>query len=44
MKQLLIIVLALGAISFISACNTVHGTGEDVKSVGRGIERASDAR
>ena len=44
MKSFLIAVLALGAILSISACHTVHGTGEDVKSVGRGIERASDVR
>ena len=26
----------------LSACNTVRGVGQDIRSVGRGIERAAD--
>ena len=44
MKHILITLLALGTILAISACNTLHGAGQDVRSVGRGIENASDAR
>ena len=45
MKKIVIIALvALGAVLSFSACNTVHGTGQDVKSVGNGIERASETR
>ena len=42
MKQSFLILLALGAILAVSACNTVHGAGQDVKSAGQGIENASD--
>ena len=44
MKNLAIIVWALGITLAVSACNTVRGAGEDIRSVGRGIERAADAR
>ena len=44
MKNLVIAVLALGAVFTLSACNTIHGAGQDVKFVGRGIEHASDTR
>jgi predicted small secreted protein len=42
MKESVLILLALGAILAITACNTVHGAGQDVKSAGQGIENASD--
>jgi len=41
MKLLIIALLALVAIFANSACNTVHGAGEDVEHVGRHIENAS---
>ncbi|MCX6967805.1 MAG: entericidin A/B family lipoprotein [Verrucomicrobia bacterium] len=42
MKRLLFTALALVAMMVLSACNTVRGVGQDVRSLGRGIERASD--
>jgi len=44
MKQIIILILAMGVVLTISACNTVRGVGQDVKSVGRGVEHASDVR
>jgi len=44
MKKLIIALLALGVVLAISACNTIRGAGEDVQSVGRGIDRAANAR
>ena len=44
MKHILITLLALGAILAISACNTLHGAGQDVRTVGRGVENAADTR
>jgi predicted small secreted protein len=42
MKQLLVIAaLALGTVLTMSACNTVHGAGKDVKRAGQGIENVS---
>ena len=38
---LLLLASALAASTF-SSCNTARGLGTDVKSAGRGIERASD--
>lgn len=32
--------LLFGAMTLLSACNTVEGVGEDVKSVGRAMKRA----
>ncbi len=34
----IILALALLALPILSACNTIEGMGEDVKSTGRGIE------
>jgi len=42
MKRLLIAVVALVAMMVLSACNTVRGMGQDIRSVGTGIERASN--
>jgi len=36
--------MAMGAILALAACNTLHGAGQDVKSVGQGVEHASDTR
>jgi len=36
--------MALVAILELAACNTLHGAGRDVKSVGQGVENASDRR
>jgi len=44
MKHILITLLALGAIVVISGCHTLHGAGQDVKAVGRGVENAADSR
>jgi predicted small secreted protein len=44
MKIFMITLLALGTILGISACGTLHGAGQDVRTVGRGIENAADAR
>ncbi len=42
-KQILVTAfLALLSILVMSACNTVHGAGKDVKRAGQGIENASD--
>jgi predicted small secreted protein len=41
MKKYIIAIFALGAILTITACNTVHGAGKDVKRAGQGIENAS---
>jgi len=34
--------MALVAMMMLPACNTVRGMGQDIRSVGTGIERASD--
>lgn len=44
MKQLAFILLALGTVLAVSACNTIRGAGRDVESVGRGVERAATTR
>jgi predicted small secreted protein len=36
------LVLLCGALSFLAACNTVEGVGEDVQSAGRAVERTAD--
>jgi len=41
MKIFIMTLLALGVIIAYSACNTVHGAGQDVKHVGQKIENAS---
>jgi len=41
MKQIIITILAVGAISAISACCAVHKSGEVVKHAGQGIENVS---
>lgn len=43
MKRIVASVLvSLGLVAGLTACNTVQGLGEDVKSVGRAGERAID--
>jgi len=42
MNKIVIAFLALGALLAISACNTLHGLGQDVKSVGQSVENASN--
>jgi predicted small secreted protein len=37
----MIIVMALLGVTALSACNTVRGVGEDVRSVGRTVEQAA---
>jgi len=44
MKHLIISLLALGAMFAVSACHTLHGAGQDVKTVGRGVENAANTR
>lgn len=34
--------LALAALAFISACNTVEGAGEDLQSAGSAVENAAN--
>jgi len=41
MKTLIITALALGTVVAFSACNTVHGFGQDVRSLGTGIEHST---
>jgi len=41
MKQLVLTLLAIGAISTLSACHTIHGAGQDVSSVGEHISHAA---
>lgn len=41
MKLLIIALFAIGVSVVYSACNTVHGAGQDVKHVGQKIENAS---
>jgi predicted small secreted protein len=40
MKKRLIALFLLGIALLASGCNTVHGAGEDVEAVGRGVARA----
>jgi predicted small secreted protein len=40
MKKRLIALLLLGIALAAAGCNTVHGAGEDVEAVGRGVARA----
>ena len=42
MKRLLIAGVVLAAMMTLSACNTIRGVGQDIRSVGCGIERASN--
>ena len=39
-KQLVLACLAICTVVVITGCNTVHGMGQDVKSVGQGVENA----
>jgi predicted small secreted protein len=41
-SRFIIISALLGAMTLVSACNTVEGVGEDTASVGRAIERTAD--
>jgi predicted small secreted protein len=41
MKALTIAGLALATVMAFSACNTVHGFGQDVRNLGTGIEHSS---
>jgi len=40
MKKIAIVVVALGALSAVSACNTVEGAAEDVKQTSKAVRRA----
>lgn len=39
-KQFVLACLAVCTIVVLSGCNTVHGVGADVKSLGQGVENA----
>jgi entericidin B len=41
-KKCFVVLAVLGAISFLSACNTVQGVGRDVEATGEAIEDAAD--
>ena len=40
MKKLLIVAMTLG-LGFLSACNTMHGLGQDIQKAGTTIEDAA---
>ena len=40
MKKQLIAIFLLGIMLLVAGCNTAPGVGEDVESVGRGVQRA----
>ncbi|WP_454883323.1 entericidin A/B family lipoprotein [Sphingomonas oryzagri] len=42
MKKLIPIALTLAVIVAIPACNTVHGAGKDVSSVGKAVSNTAD--
>ena len=44
MNKIVIALVALGAMFAISACNTLHGLGQDVKSVGQSVENVSNTQ
>jgi predicted small secreted protein len=41
-RTVVIVIASLASIVTLSGCNTVEGAGEDVQSVGRGIEGAAE--
>ena len=43
MKDLLKLLTILGFATAVAACNTVNGVGQDVESVGEGVQEASEA-
>lgn len=42
MKTLMKLVLALGFMTTITACNTIQGAGQDIEEAGERIEEAAD--
>ena len=42
MRKITVLLVSLGLVAGLAACNTVKGVGEDIKSVGRAGERAID--
>ena len=41
LKKIALCLLAVVALTLVSACNTVQGFGKDVKSVGQSVENAA---
>ena len=42
LKKTAVLLALLGAVSFLTACNTVEGIGEDVEAAGEGLQDAAD--
>lgn len=42
MTRKLAILAAVGCAFLLNACNTVHGVGADVESVGKAVKKTSD--
>lgn len=42
MTRKIAILAAIGCAFLLNACNTVHGIGADVESVGKAVKKASD--
>jgi predicted small secreted protein len=41
MTRIFVLLVLLFSLVFMTACNTIHGMGQDVRSAGRAIERSS---
>ena len=41
-KKAAVLLALIGAVSFLTACNTVEGVGEDFQEAGEAIEDAAD--
>lgn len=42
LKKIGVVLAVIGAVSFLTACNTVEGVGKDVEATGEAIEDAAD--
>ncbi len=42
LKKIAVVLALLGAVSFLTACNTVEGVGKDVEATGEAISDAAD--
>ena len=44
LKRISLCCLAVAALTFVSACNTVEGFGKDVKTMGQSMENAASKK